>query len=181
MLEAPAPGSWMQSVAAEVNVAETAFLVPRRRRLQGLRWFTPTVEGRPLRPRDDARERPRCSAASSRSTPFRASSGAPRRGRAIALDLPGTAPQPLDADLGADWARPSACPPMPSSQSARARMVARRGGDGRRRHRPRRGPDGPRRPRRPRHRRGRCDNDPTAEVDSVCRTFAPAAGIDEDR
>jgi len=35
--------SWMQSVAAEMNLAETAFLVP----IEGgyhLRWFTPTIE-----------------------------------------------------------------------------------------------------------------------------------------
>lgn len=40
----PAAG-WMQAVAAEMNVAETAFLV-RRRDGSGfdLRWFTPTVE-----------------------------------------------------------------------------------------------------------------------------------------
>src|SRR5205807_8377463 len=40
----PAAG-WMQAVAAEMNVAETAFLV-RRRDASGfdLRWFTPTVE-----------------------------------------------------------------------------------------------------------------------------------------
>jgi PhzF family phenazine biosynthesis protein len=45
----PLPGfpaaDWMQAVAAEMNVAETAFLV-RRRDGSGfdLRWFTPTVE-----------------------------------------------------------------------------------------------------------------------------------------
>jgi PhzF family phenazine biosynthesis protein len=35
--------SWMQSVAAEMNLAETAFLVARDGEL-GLRWFTPAVE-----------------------------------------------------------------------------------------------------------------------------------------
>ena len=34
---------WMQRVAAEVNQAETAFLVPQRDGFD-LRWFTPTVE-----------------------------------------------------------------------------------------------------------------------------------------
>jgi PhzF family phenazine biosynthesis protein len=34
---------WMQAVAAEMNVAETAFLVPRRDDFD-LRWFTPAVE-----------------------------------------------------------------------------------------------------------------------------------------
>ena len=36
---------WMQSVAAEMNVSETAFLVPLEDGgRHGLRWFTPTVE-----------------------------------------------------------------------------------------------------------------------------------------
>jgi PhzF family phenazine biosynthesis protein len=39
-----APVSWMQAVAAEVNLAETAFLVPRDDGDYDLRWFTPTVE-----------------------------------------------------------------------------------------------------------------------------------------
>lgn len=43
LLEEPKPDRWMQAVAAEMNLAETAFL------LRGddgfdLRWFTPTVE-----------------------------------------------------------------------------------------------------------------------------------------
>lgn len=36
--------AWMQAVAAEVNLAETAFLFPRSRSEYGLRWFTPLVE-----------------------------------------------------------------------------------------------------------------------------------------
>jgi PhzF family phenazine biosynthesis protein len=43
-LEAPASEPWMQSVAAEMNLAETAFVVPRDDREWDLRWFTPTVE-----------------------------------------------------------------------------------------------------------------------------------------
>ena len=43
-LEAAAPDRWMQSVAAEMNLAETAFLVSRGRGEWDLRWFTPTVE-----------------------------------------------------------------------------------------------------------------------------------------
>src|SRR5262245_27121347 len=35
---------WMQDVAAEMNVAETAFLVRRPDGAFDLRWFTPTVE-----------------------------------------------------------------------------------------------------------------------------------------
>jgi PhzF family phenazine biosynthesis protein len=36
--------AWMQAVAAEVNLAETAFLRPRSRGEYDLRWFTPRVE-----------------------------------------------------------------------------------------------------------------------------------------
>ena len=43
LLSAPAPADWMQHVAAEMNLAETAFVVPDGERF-GLRWFTPTVE-----------------------------------------------------------------------------------------------------------------------------------------
>lgn len=38
-----AADQWMQSVAAEMNLSETAFVVPRNDGF-GLRWFTPTVE-----------------------------------------------------------------------------------------------------------------------------------------
>jgi len=43
-LEEPAPDQWMQAVAAEVNLSETAFLVPRGDGDHELRWFTPTTE-----------------------------------------------------------------------------------------------------------------------------------------
>jgi PhzF family phenazine biosynthesis protein len=43
LLAAPASEAWMQAVAAEMNLAETAFLVPREDGF-GLRWFTPTKE-----------------------------------------------------------------------------------------------------------------------------------------
>ena len=36
--------AWMQSVAAEMNLSETAFLVVRSDGSWDLRWFTPTVE-----------------------------------------------------------------------------------------------------------------------------------------
>lgn len=36
-------GAWMQKVAAEMNLSETAFLIPLGQEYQ-LRWFTPTVE-----------------------------------------------------------------------------------------------------------------------------------------
>lgn len=42
-LDRPAPDEWMQSVAAEMNLSETAFARPLGDELE-LRWFTPTVE-----------------------------------------------------------------------------------------------------------------------------------------
>jgi PhzF family phenazine biosynthesis protein len=44
LLEGPVTETWMQSVAAEMNVAETAFLQRRNDGAYDLRWFTPTVE-----------------------------------------------------------------------------------------------------------------------------------------
>ena len=44
ILEAPAAESWMLNVAAEMNLAETAFLVPAGTGRYGLRWFSPRVE-----------------------------------------------------------------------------------------------------------------------------------------
>ena len=42
-LDAPAAEGWMQHVAAEMNLSETAFLWPEADAFR-LRWFTPTVE-----------------------------------------------------------------------------------------------------------------------------------------
>lgn len=42
-LEAPAEADWMQTVVAEMNLSETAFLWPAKGGWN-LRWFTPTVE-----------------------------------------------------------------------------------------------------------------------------------------
>lgn len=44
LLPAPADESWMQRVAREMNLSETAFLVHREDGSFDLRWFTPTVE-----------------------------------------------------------------------------------------------------------------------------------------
>ncbi len=43
LLTVPAPDPWMRGVAAEMNLSETAFLVPGDE-VWRLRWFTPTVE-----------------------------------------------------------------------------------------------------------------------------------------
>ncbi|HUX68856.1 MAG TPA: PhzF family phenazine biosynthesis protein [Terriglobales bacterium] len=42
-LEQPRAAEWMQQVAAEMNLSETAFVEPHPQGF-GLRWFTPTVE-----------------------------------------------------------------------------------------------------------------------------------------
>ncbi|MCU1452519.1 MAG: yddE [Acidimicrobiales bacterium] len=44
VLAAPTTEGWMQAVAAEMNLSETAFVVPRGDGDHDLRWFTPTVE-----------------------------------------------------------------------------------------------------------------------------------------
>lgn len=44
LLDAAADASWMVSVAAEMNLAETAFLVRTAPGAYDLRWFTPTAE-----------------------------------------------------------------------------------------------------------------------------------------
>ncbi|HEX8804893.1 MAG TPA: PhzF family phenazine biosynthesis protein [Acidimicrobiales bacterium] len=44
VLAEPAPEPWMRSVAAEMNLSETAFAVPRPDGDHDLRWFTPTTE-----------------------------------------------------------------------------------------------------------------------------------------
>ncbi|HEX8394288.1 MAG TPA: PhzF family phenazine biosynthesis protein [Longimicrobium sp.] len=43
LLDAPRDATWMQAVAMEMNLSETAFLEPRGDEW-GLRWFTPAVE-----------------------------------------------------------------------------------------------------------------------------------------
>lgn len=43
LLDATRPAKWMQSVASEMNLSETAFVVPLKTGFR-LRWFTPLVE-----------------------------------------------------------------------------------------------------------------------------------------
>lgn len=43
LLEGAADDQWMQQVASEMNLSETAFVQPKGSKFQ-LRWFTPTVE-----------------------------------------------------------------------------------------------------------------------------------------
>ena len=44
LVSGDASAEWMQAVAAEMNLSETAFLVGRGDGVYGLRWFTPAVE-----------------------------------------------------------------------------------------------------------------------------------------
>ncbi len=44
LLEAPRDAVWMQAIAAEMNLSETAFLMPHPGDGFDLRWFTPAVE-----------------------------------------------------------------------------------------------------------------------------------------
>lgn len=43
LLDRPRPARWLQAVAAEMNLSETAFVQPTARGF-GLRWFTPVAE-----------------------------------------------------------------------------------------------------------------------------------------
>ncbi|MBO0857897.1 MAG: PhzF family phenazine biosynthesis protein [Chloracidobacterium sp.] len=44
LLDEPLPAEWMQNVAAEMNLPETAFVAPRQDGGFDLRWFTPAIE-----------------------------------------------------------------------------------------------------------------------------------------
>lgn len=44
LLRTPRASDWMQHVAAEMNLSETAFLEPKEEDVYRLRWFTPTDE-----------------------------------------------------------------------------------------------------------------------------------------
>lgn len=92
-LESERPAAWMQAVAAEMNLSETAFLVPRDDGY-GLRWFTPSKEVKlcghaTLASAHVLFENGRID--SGKTARFRTKSGlltAEREGSAIALDFP---------------------------------------------------------------------------------------------
>jgi PhzF family phenazine biosynthesis protein len=105
LLERVASAEWMQYVAAEMNLSETAFLVPRADGFD-LRWFTPTVEV------DLCGHATLASAhvlwetghlAPEATARFHTRSGllsATRDGDSITLDFPATVPEPADAPDG---------------------------------------------------------------------------------
>jgi PhzF family phenazine biosynthesis protein len=104
-LDRPADDGWMQHVAAEMNLSETAFLVPEADCYR-LRWFTPAVEvdlcgHATLASAHVLWETGRLAATA--AARFRTKSGlltATRDGEDIVLDFPAVAVEPCDAPAG---------------------------------------------------------------------------------
>lgn len=113
LLDAPAPVEWMQHAAAEMNLSETAFLVPHAdppassgQSDWDLRWFTPTTEvdlcGHATLASAHVLWETRRLAADTRAR-FHTRSGlltARRNGEEIVLDFPATLPEPARAPDG---------------------------------------------------------------------------------
>lgn len=105
LLPSARDAAWMQRVAAEMNLAETAFLSPRGETFD-LRWFTPTTEvdlcgHATLASAHVLWETARL--AGDRTAAFHTKSGvltAVRDGDWIELDFPATPPTPTDAPPG---------------------------------------------------------------------------------
>src|SRR6266496_2178034 len=105
VLPAPPDERWMQDVASEMNLAETAFLLPENEGYR-LRWFTPTVEvalcgHATLASAHVLWEEGRLPAG--RQARFHTQSGlltADRRGEWIELDFPATPPASAPAPPG---------------------------------------------------------------------------------
>lgn len=109
LLDTPADASWMQAVAAEMNLAETAFLSPEASAYR-LRWFTPTVEV------------PLCGHATLASAHVLWNIGAANPAVEIAFE---TLSGRLTAALEGDWIRLDfpALPPRPESCSPPAGLL----------------------------------------------------------
>ena len=181
LLERPAEVEWMRSVAAEMNLSETAFASPRSDGDHDLRWFTPTAEV------DLCGHATLATAHVMGSTRrFHTRSGlltcTPAAGGGITVDLPAAPVGPVDdADLDA-WASAVGLPPdaveaLHGSPVGWTLLHLRSASDVR--------------AARPRIAEVVALGgfvtvvaDTTEEVgepfDSVCRTFVPGAGIDED-
>jgi PhzF family phenazine biosynthesis protein len=171
--------TWMQNVAREMNLAETAFLVPRSDGY-GLRWFTPTVEvdlcgHATLASAHVLWETSRL--ATAETARFHTRSGlltAARRGDWIELDFPATPDVPIEAPPG--LAEALGASPLYVGQGRFDYIVELEGEEAVRGLRPdfgRLGKIG-----------GRgvivTSRSASADWDFVSRFFAPAFGIDED-
>ena len=180
LLDRPRDDAWMQQVAAEMNLAETAFL-ERRADGWGLRWFTPAVEVDLCGHATLASAHvlwERGAAANGEALRFHTRSGllqARRRGVEIELDFPAepveAAPAPgLAAALGVEprWCGRNRLDLLAELASeAEVRSLA---------------PDFPRLKLATPPGRGVIvtARSATPDYDFVSRFFAPAAGIDED-
>jgi PhzF family phenazine biosynthesis protein len=105
VLPAPRDAGWMQNVAQEMNLSETAFLHPENEGYR-LRWFTPTTEvalcGHATLASAHVLWQDR-HLASERQARFHTHSGlltAQRRDGWIEMDFPATRPEPADAPAG---------------------------------------------------------------------------------
>ena len=105
VLDKPRSQTWMQNLAAEMNLAETAFVITRGKRIQ-LRWFTPTVE-MPLCGHATLAsahvlwsERRRSTRESIRFETLSGTLTATRRGKLIELDFPAERAEPVEPPAG---------------------------------------------------------------------------------
>ena len=179
LLQEAADEKWMQSVAAEMNLAETAFVLPIDDGFE-LRWFTPAVEV------DLCGHATLASAhvlwdqgvvADTRTIRFHTRSGAlecARRGKLIELDFPATPPD--KADLGPELLAALGAEPIWEGRSRFDAVVIVKSESALRALQPdfaalRASPY-----------RGVIVSSPPGQdgFDFVSRFFAPAVGIDED-
>jgi PhzF family phenazine biosynthesis protein len=102
LLDRERDAEWMQNVAAEMNLSETAFLLPNDDGYS-LRWFTPAVEVALCGHATLASAHALWEERGLTSARFHTKSGeltAERRGDLIELDFPATLEQPSDAPEG---------------------------------------------------------------------------------
>ena len=102
LLDAERDDEWMQNVAAEMNLSETAFLLPRGEEWS-LRWFTPAIEVDLCGHATLASAHALWEERGLESVRFLTRSGvltAERTGDAIVLDFPATPAKPCNAPEG---------------------------------------------------------------------------------
>jgi PhzF family phenazine biosynthesis protein len=104
LLDVPADEEWMQRLAFELGLAETAYVVPRGGDEYDLRWFTPTVEI-PLCGHATLASAHALYESERASGPitFHTASGplvCTRRGGMIEMDFPAVRPEPVEPAAG---------------------------------------------------------------------------------